>query len=263
MQVEAAAILTAEPEAAATLETLEEIYQRVFRQLRPRTPLPAIRIEFRRYANANAQIRLESGTLRLRLADTLESAPASVMEALAEILLAKLFRRPVPAESNDRYRRYLNRRDIRRSLDLVRQIRGRKRVEGPHGMRYDLNQIFEELNFRYFNGLMARPILGWSPYASRTCWATTIRPTTPSSSAVFSTAATRPNWPSNTCSFTRCCIYAIPPSTRARAAACTRATSKMRNGNLKASRKRKSCSRIFKQPSAEPCAALNPRASPR
>jgi hypothetical protein len=167
MQVEAAQILTAAPEAA-TLETLEEIYQRVFRQLRPRTPLPAIRIEFRRYANANAQIHLESGTLRLRLADTLESAPASVMEALAEILLAKLFRRPVPPDSNDRYRRYLNRRDIRRSLDLVRQIRGRKRVEGPRGVLYDLDQMFEELNFRYFNGLMARPILGWSPYASRT-----------------------------------------------------------------------------------------------
>ncbi len=94
MQVEAAAILTAQPEAAATIETLEQIYQRVFRQLRPRTPLPTIRIEFRRYANANAQIRLESGTLRLRLADTLESAPASVMEALAEILLAKAISPP-------------------------------------------------------------------------------------------------------------------------------------------------------------------------
>ena len=50
----------------------------------------------------------------------------------------------------------------------MRQIRGRKRVEGPQGVRYDLNQIFEELNFHYFHGLMARPILGWSPYASRT-----------------------------------------------------------------------------------------------
>jgi hypothetical protein len=168
MQVECAAILTAQPETAAASETLEQIYQRVFRQLRPRTPLPAIRVQFRRYANANAQIQLELGTLRIRLADTLESAPGPVMEALAEILLAKLFRRPVPADSNERYRRYLNRRDIRRSLDLVRQIRGRKRVEGPQGVRYDLYEIFEELNFRYFHGLMARPILGWSPYASRT-----------------------------------------------------------------------------------------------
>ena len=28
--------------------------------------------------------------------------------------------------------------------------------------------MFEVLNFRYFFGLMARPVLGWSPFASRT-----------------------------------------------------------------------------------------------
>jgi SprT-like family len=155
-------------EVVETPATPEQIYARVFRQLRPRTPVPAIRVEIRRYANANAQVKLEDGTLLVRMADTLAGAPESVMEALAEILLAKLFRRPVPAASNDRYRRYLNRRDVRRSLDLVRQIRGRKRLEGPAGNHYNLEEMFEELNFRYFHGLMARPLLGWSPNASRT-----------------------------------------------------------------------------------------------
>jgi hypothetical protein len=145
----------------------KQTYERVFRQLRPRTPLPEVRVEFRRYANANAQVRWEDGVLLVRLADTLAGAPQDVLEALAEILLSKLFRRPVPPGSNDRYRRYLNRRDVRRSLDLVRQIRGRKQVEHPQGQLYDLNQMFEELNFRYFFGLMARPRLGWSPNASR------------------------------------------------------------------------------------------------
>jgi len=150
------------------IETPAEIYARVFRQMRPRTPLPQIRVEFRRYANANAQIRWDEDVLLVRVADTLGSAPADVVEALAEILLSKLFRRPVPASSNDRYRRYLNRRDIRRSLDLVRQIRGRKQLEHPQGCQFDLEQMFEELNFRYFFGLMARPRIGWSPHASRT-----------------------------------------------------------------------------------------------
>ena len=145
-----------------------EIYARVFHQLRPRTPLPRIQVEFRRYANANAQVHWQDGVLRVRLADTLEGAPTDVLEALAEILLSKLFRRPVPPASNDRYRRYLNRGDVRRSLDLVRQIRGRKRVEHPQGNQFDLEPMFEELNFRYFFGLMARPRLGWSPNASRT-----------------------------------------------------------------------------------------------
>lgn len=146
----------------------EQIFARVFGEMRPRTPLPSIQIEFREYANANAQVRWENGTLEVRLADTLAGAPDSVIEALAEILLSKLFRRPVPGSSNDRYRRYLNRRDVRRNLDLVRQIRGRKRVEHPQGHTYNLEEMFEELNFRYFHGLMARPVLGWSPHASRT-----------------------------------------------------------------------------------------------
>jgi hypothetical protein len=145
-----------------------EIYARVFRELRPRTPLPEIRIEFKRYANANAQVRWHDGLLLVKLADTLEGAPEDVLQALAEILLSKLFRRPVPPASNDRYRRYLNRRDVRRSLDLVRQIRGRKQVEHPQGRHYDLQKMFDELNFRYFFGLMACPRLGWSPNESRT-----------------------------------------------------------------------------------------------
>jgi hypothetical protein len=148
--------------------TPEQIYARVFRQMKPRTPLPQIVVQVRRYANANAQIRLAEGTLLVRMADTIAGAPESVHQALAEILLSKLFRRPVPPSSNDRYRRYLNRRDVRRSIELVREIRGRKHVDPPQGRHFDLVELFEELNLKYFFGLMARPSLGWSKQASRT-----------------------------------------------------------------------------------------------
>jgi hypothetical protein len=163
MQVES----VTDPPREETLP-VERIYECVFRRLRPRTPLPAVRVEVRHYANANAQIRLEEGTLLVRMADTLAGAPQDVQEALAEILLSKLFRKPVPAASNDRYRRYLNRRDVRRSLDLVRQLRGRKHLGPAQGEHFNLEEIFEELNFRHFFGLMARPALGWSRQASRT-----------------------------------------------------------------------------------------------
>jgi hypothetical protein len=153
---------------AMILTSAAQIFERVFRLMRPRTALPAIEIEIKTYANANAQIRLENGQLMVRLADTLAGAPETVIEALAEILLSKLYRRPVPAASALRYRRYLNSREVRRSLDLVRQIRGRKRIEPAQGNRYDLDEMFEDLNFRYFHGLMAKPRLGWSPNASRT-----------------------------------------------------------------------------------------------
>ena len=61
----------------------------------------------------------------------------------------------------------MNRRDVRRSLHLVRQIRGRKVLPGPKGETCDLEAVFEELNQRYFDGLLARPALSWSPRPSR------------------------------------------------------------------------------------------------
>jgi hypothetical protein len=155
-------------ESALLFETPVEIYTRVFRALKPRTPPPEVTVEFRRYANADCRIRLADGRLLVRLADVFEGAPAPVIEALAHILLGKLYKRPVPAIYNHRYRLFLNRREMRRQLHLVRQIRGRKYLSGPIGRHYNLTSIFEELNVRFFDGLLGQPRLSWSRGASRT-----------------------------------------------------------------------------------------------
>jgi len=155
-------------QSAIFFETPSEIFSRVFSGLKPRTVPPAVRIEFCKFANANSFIRLEDGLLHVRITDVLEGAPAPIIESLAYILLSKLYRRAVPKMYSERYRRYLNRTEMRRSLQLIRQSRGRKFVSGPRGNNYDLESIFEELNLRHFHGLMARPLLGWSRRASRT-----------------------------------------------------------------------------------------------
>jgi hypothetical protein len=154
--------------SAVLFESNEEMYARVYRELRPRARMPHFTIEFRKFANANSFIRMEGGRISVKICDILEGAPAPVREALAFILLAKLFRKPIPAKYNDRYRRYLNRRDVRRNLHLIRQIRGRKVFDPPKGRFYDLETMFEELNLRFFHGLMARPELGWTRRPSRT-----------------------------------------------------------------------------------------------
>jgi hypothetical protein len=155
-------------ESALFFETIEQIYLRVFRALRPRTPLPRVTVEFRRYANANSRIRLEDGVLSVTISDVLADAPAPIQEALASILIAKLFRRPVDNNSLTRYRRYLNRPEVRRTLHVAQRERGRKLILDPAGETYDLCRLFEDLNFAYFHGLMARPRLGWSLRPSRT-----------------------------------------------------------------------------------------------
>lgn len=155
------------PESVLFLETPEEIFRRVFSELKPRTLPPEVQVEFCRFANANSSIRLENGRLHARITDVLEGAPLPILEALAFILLSKLYRHPIPQGYSVRYRRYLNRKDMRRNLHLLRQTRGRKLASPPQGARYDLEQIFDELNFQYFFGLMAKPNLGWSLRRSR------------------------------------------------------------------------------------------------
>jgi len=67
-----------------------------------------------------------------------------------------------------RYRHYLNRAHVRRTLHVIKQKRGRKLLRSAKGEIYDLDEVFEDLNFTYFDGVMARPQLGWSPRFSRT-----------------------------------------------------------------------------------------------
>lgn len=148
-------------------ETPQEIYARVFRTLKPRTPLPELRVEYCRFANADSFIRLEKGRLQVRICDMLEGAPAPVTEALAFILLGKLYRKAVPRVYAHRYRLYLNRRDVRRQAHLLRQIRGRKFISGPQGEHQNLEAIFESLNAQFFDGLLGRPQLGWSRQPTR------------------------------------------------------------------------------------------------
>jgi len=160
--------LTSGLQTSLFFETPEEIYCRVFRDIKPRTRIPEICVEFCRFANADSFIRLEDGRILVRITDMLAGAPAPILEALAYILLGKLFRKPVPRIYAHRYRLYLNRRDMRRQMHLVRQVRGRKYISGPRGAHYDLEEIFDRLNANHFQGLLGRPLLGWSRRPSRT-----------------------------------------------------------------------------------------------
>ena len=148
-------------------ESLLDIFQETYRELRPGASLPELQIEFFPFANVNNTIRLRNGRLLVRLSDLLEGAPEAVLRAIAHILLAKMYRRPIDRGRAARYRRYVASHEIVRKAHLVRQIRGRKRLRSATGHFYDLDEIFEELNARFFYGLMARPRLSWSQTRTR------------------------------------------------------------------------------------------------
>src|SRR4029077_11666981 len=87
--------------------------------------------------------------------------------AIAHILLAKMYRRPIDRGEAARYRKYVASHEIVRKDHLVRHMRGRTLLRSPRGHFYDLDAIFEDLNRGFFHGLMARPRMSWSQTKTR------------------------------------------------------------------------------------------------
>ena len=143
-------------------ERLLPIFQESYRELRPRAPIPELAVEFFAFTNINNTIRLREGKLLVRLSDLLEGAPDAVLRAIAHILLAKMYRKPIERNHATRYRRYVSSHHISEKAHLLRQVRGRKRIETAQGRFYNLESVFDDLNVRFFYGLLARPQMTWS-----------------------------------------------------------------------------------------------------
>jgi hypothetical protein len=138
------------------------IFQEEYRALRPRAPMPPIAVRFRRFTSLNTTIRLREGKIFVSLSDLLEGAPETVIRAIAHILLAKLYKKPIDATHNMRYKRFASSAAVTRQTELIRGARGSKRFSGPEGRYYHLEEVFDSLNMRFFGGLLGRPELTWS-----------------------------------------------------------------------------------------------------
>jgi hypothetical protein len=148
---------------------LLELFQEEYRALRPRAPIPPFQIGFRRFTGLNTTIRLREGAIKVHLSDLLEGAPEPVVRAIAHILLAKLYRKPIEAAHARRYRRFASSEVMVRQMERIRQSRGRKKISTSKGETYDLDEIFESINTRFFHGLLGRPLLTWSEHTAKRC----------------------------------------------------------------------------------------------
>ena len=112
-------------------DRLLQIFQDAYRELRPRAAIPDLAIQFFGFVDVNNTIRLREGKLIVRLSDLLEGAPEPVLRAIAHILFAKMYRKPIERQQATWYRRYVSSQHIREKAHLLRQMRGRKRIETP------------------------------------------------------------------------------------------------------------------------------------
>src|SRR5688572_25632339 len=148
--------------------TLEPIFQRAHLQLKPRTPLPEIQVEFFPFAGLTHTARLRDGRLLIRVSDLLSDAPEHVLGALALILLAKVYRRQVDASHHALYRAFILESDIQQRARAARTLRGRGPGPAvPKGRWQDLVTSFDRVNREYFEDKLERPRLAWSRTRSR------------------------------------------------------------------------------------------------
>jgi hypothetical protein len=156
------------PLPLATSSEPVELFRSVLRRLRIAGALPSLRVEFRPFAGLRSTICLRKDHLEVHLSDVLRDAPLLVLEALAEILLCKVFRRRASREARECYLAYVLSPGIRQRIDQSRRERGKKRLLPPRGRWHNLEEIFHNLNQRFFNGQLSVTRLGWSLKNSRT-----------------------------------------------------------------------------------------------
>jgi hypothetical protein len=141
---------------------LTELFRRVFARLRVKSPIASIDARFHPFAGLRSTITVRNDALRARVSDLLAEASPIVLEALAEILLARIFRRRPSREARECYLAYTFRPAIRTRIDVARRERGTKRLLPPRGRHHNLEEIFHDLNHRFFQDEIPPCRLGWS-----------------------------------------------------------------------------------------------------
>jgi hypothetical protein len=147
---------------------IQHAFLEAHRSLRPRTTPPAITVRIIPSVGANHSAVLEEGQLRVSVSDLFADAPDDVLEALAFMLLCRLYRRKTAPHHRRRYREYTLSSPMRQRTRQARLSRARpRRRRGARGRIYDLKQLFGELNMEYFGNALRQPGLSWTERASK------------------------------------------------------------------------------------------------
>jgi len=139
-----------------------QIFRRIYTRIGCEGRAPHFVVEYYPYSGLTHTIRLREDTAQVRISDTLRNASPAVLEAVAAVLLSRLYRRSPPVELVEVYRRFSQATSTLLRLRRLRQRRAPKLGHRPAGQHHDLTALFESINRRYFGGSLPRTHLGWS-----------------------------------------------------------------------------------------------------
>ena len=118
-----------------------------------------VQAEFYSTRGLRHEIRLQGRTIHFKIAEAFRTVPLYIHSILALILLGKLFRLRLPAELRKEYRDY-----VRRSFPEQASVKHRDAAKSysPEGSVFNLQEIFDHVNQRFFNNQLTPPVIGWS-----------------------------------------------------------------------------------------------------
>jgi hypothetical protein len=138
------------------------LFQRVYTRIGCEGRPPRFRVEFYPYSSLVLTIRRREDSVYVRFSDLLLRAPLEVLEAAAALLLARVYRRRAPKSLVEPYLSYARSDRTRSRISQMRSARVRLKHSGPQGQHFNLDQMFDDLNARFFAGGLRRPGIGWS-----------------------------------------------------------------------------------------------------
>ena len=125
-----------------------------------------ITASFYPYIGLTHTIRRRKGVWVIRISDHCRRAPRVVLEALTLILASKVLRRSPPKEMIKIYEQFKQEPAIEEAVHVRRRKHGRKQIDSSDGRHHSLQEIYRELNARYFNSQVEICNLGWGPRRS-------------------------------------------------------------------------------------------------
>lgn len=154
-----------------TSEAMAKLLREAASALRARLP-KRLTVSFRPLAEAYFRTTARGPELRVVLNDAFDDAPEEVMEAMAEVIVARASGTARPRRVGETFWRYVETEALRERMESNYLRRQRSFVPEPLGENWDLETLFDEVNARYFEDELARPMLGWTrrPITYRWGW---------------------------------------------------------------------------------------------
>ncbi len=139
-----------------------EFYQQAFKWYSPQRDVPELELSYYPYVSINHTIRVREGRVYVRIGEICRDMPLVCHKGLAYVLVGKLLGKKIPSGARAVYSAYAKSDAVRERASEQKRVRGRKVVTTSKGDAYDLDEIFADLNRRYFRDTIEEPSLTWS-----------------------------------------------------------------------------------------------------